>query len=71
MPKVKKFSLYFKGSVSDFNQKQLDRDYWKNRSTTEKFQEAQQLADFVIEKQGKTYQDVSGLLRTTAIIKRF
>jgi hypothetical protein len=70
MKKPNKYTLIFKGKLEDFDQKALDFEYWKDKSTTEKFEEARKLADHVMLMQGKNYKDVSRLLRTTAVLKR-
>lgn len=68
--KKSKYQLIFKGKIEDFDQKKLDREYWKDKSTTEKFEEARRLADQLLIIQGRSYKDVSRLLRTTAVLKR-
>lgn len=68
--KKSKYQLIFKGKLEDFDQRELDREYWKDKSTTEKFEEVRRLADIVMQIKGKDYQSVSRLLRTTAVLKR-
>ena len=68
-PMKKKWSLIFKGRIEDFDPSVL-LDYWRDKSPTEKFRETSSLIENALKRKGKKYEDVSRLLRLTAVLKR-
>jgi hypothetical protein len=64
----RKWKMIFKGKIEDFDPS-ISLDYWKNRSTEEKFIEVDKLIKQALEIKGKT-SNGQKFLRTTAIIKR-
>ncbi|MCI5064708.1 hypothetical protein MRY87_03170 [bacterium] len=69
MRKKRNWKPLYRGQIDDFRPSEHAND-WKDLSTEEKFRQVTALAMQVIEMKGKSYEDVSGLLRTTAVIKR-
>ncbi|RMD86429.1 MAG: hypothetical protein D6808_03305 [Candidatus Dadabacteria bacterium] len=67
--KGKAWSLLFKGKIEDFDPLQA-LNYWKDKTTEEKFKETRSLIDQALKMQGRSYEDVSRLLRSTAVLKR-
>ncbi len=68
MKSKKNWKVIYKGPVEGFDN--ADVDYWKDRSSTEKFREVRSLCDQYLKMKGIKYSDVSRLLRTTAVLKR-
>ena len=70
LPKIKRiWKLEFKGKLENFNPC-TSLDYWLKKSPAEKFRE---VTDLILQAQlikGLEDKNVSGLLRTTAVLKR-
>lgn len=69
MAAKKDWKIIFKGKIDDFDPS-TSIDYWQSKSTAEKFKETCSLIDQALRLKGKSISDVSGLLRTTAVLKR-
>ena len=65
---MKKWKLIYKGRIEDFDNSSAD--YWVNKSATEKFEETSSLVKQAMKIKGIKYNNVSRLLRSTAVIKR-
>ena len=63
-----KWKLIYKGDIESFDNS--FHGYWKNKTTTKKFDEVRSLADQAMAIKGIDYLNVSRLLRTTAVLKR-
>ncbi len=69
MEEEPKWKLAYKGSLENFDPK-TSLHYWLDRSPEEKFHEVVQLIEQAMKLKGKSLEDASRLLRTTAVIKR-
>lgn len=65
---MKKLDLIYKGRIEDFDNS--FSDYWADKTATEKFRETTTLIEQVMKLRGIKYEDVSRLLRSTAVLKR-
>ena len=64
----KNWKLIYKGKISEFDNSQAD--FWSNKSASEKFMETRNLINQAMSIKGRSLEDASRLLRTTAVLKR-
>ncbi len=62
--KRREWRVLFKGSIDEFDNS-MGLEYWRDKSTIEKFAETRSLIDQALLMQGKSYKDVSRFLRYT------
>lgn len=62
------WQILYKGSLENFDNS--DQDFWKDKSTLQKFDEVKSLCQQYMNIKGINHRDVSRLLRTTAVLKR-
>lgn len=65
--KKKNWQVLYKGPLSGFDH---EFDFWRNKTTTEKFAEVLSLTEQYMKIKGINPKDASRLLRSTAVLKR-
>lgn len=65
----KEWTLVYKGPLDNFDNASF-LSFWRSQSTAAKFAETKALIEQAMTIQGKSYENVSRFLRTTAVLKR-